>query len=225
MKLATKFIHAGAEPDPSTGAIMTPIFQTSTYVQSSPGVHKGFEYARSQNHTRKALEEALKLDWDVAIPGHGNDPMTRADVQAYHKKWAAIASKSLELRKKGVAKEQIRQQIQAELPEIATTARPVASRGERVYLDYIKPTIRWARVIVTISEASRSDLMRLGYVRAGQRCVVIPPGVEQTFLDPISSAEMALRRRTSLGSMPSLVAMASTNRSRTKVVSYRPGAR
>jgi glyoxylase-like metal-dependent hydrolase (beta-lactamase superfamily II) len=67
----------------------------------------------------KALEEALKLDWDVAIPGHGNDPMTRADVQAYQKKWAAISSKSLELRKKGVAKEQIRQQIQAELPEIA----------------------------------------------------------------------------------------------------------
>ena len=67
----------------------------------------------------KALEEALKLDWDMAIPGHGNDPMTRADVQAYQKKWAAIASKSLELRKKGVAKEQIRQQIQAELPEIA----------------------------------------------------------------------------------------------------------
>lgn len=67
----------------------------------------------------KALEEALKLDWDVAIPGHGNNPMTRADVQAYQKKWAAIARKSLELRKKGVAKEQIRQQIQTELPEIA----------------------------------------------------------------------------------------------------------
>src|SRR5213075_1914733 len=61
MKLATKFIHAGAEPDPSTGAIMTPIFQTSTYVQSAPGVHKGFEYARSQNPTRKALEEALAV--------------------------------------------------------------------------------------------------------------------------------------------------------------------
>ena len=67
----------------------------------------------------KAIADALKLDWDVAIPGHGNDPMTRADVQAYQKKWAAIASKALELRKKGVAKEQIRQQIQAELPEIA----------------------------------------------------------------------------------------------------------
>src|SRR2546423_6470267 len=61
MKPATKFIHAGAEPDPSTGAIMTPIFQTSTYVQSAPGVHKGFEYARSQNPTRKALEEALAI--------------------------------------------------------------------------------------------------------------------------------------------------------------------
>src|ERR1044072_685302 len=59
MKLATKLIHAGAEPDPSTGAIMTPIYQTSTYVQSAPGKHKGFEYARSQNPTRKALEEAL----------------------------------------------------------------------------------------------------------------------------------------------------------------------
>ncbi|MBL7723331.1 MAG: cystathionine gamma-synthase [Chitinophagaceae bacterium] len=61
MKPATKFIHAGAEPDPSTGSIMTPIFQTSTYVQEAPGVNKGFEYARSQNPTRKALEEALAI--------------------------------------------------------------------------------------------------------------------------------------------------------------------
>ncbi|MFT3825937.1 MAG: cystathionine gamma-synthase [Chitinophagaceae bacterium] len=59
MKLATRFIHAGTEPDPSTGAIMTPIYQTSTYVQSAPGQHKGYEYARSQNPTRKALEDAL----------------------------------------------------------------------------------------------------------------------------------------------------------------------
>lgn len=61
MKLATKLIHAGAEPDPSTGAIMTPIYQTSTYVQTAPGKHKGFEYARSQNPTRKALEEAFAV--------------------------------------------------------------------------------------------------------------------------------------------------------------------
>ncbi len=61
MKLATKFIHDGVEPDPSTGAIMTPIYQTSTYVQSAPGQHKGFEYARSQNPTRKALEKALAV--------------------------------------------------------------------------------------------------------------------------------------------------------------------
>src|SRR5689334_14100652 len=61
MKPATKFIHAGAEPDPSTGAIMTPIFQTSTYVQKAPGDHKGFEYARSQNPTRHALESALAI--------------------------------------------------------------------------------------------------------------------------------------------------------------------
>jgi cystathionine beta-lyase/cystathionine gamma-synthase len=61
MKIATKFIHAGAEPDPATGAIMTPIYQTSTYVQEAPGRNKGFEYARSQNPTRKALEEALAI--------------------------------------------------------------------------------------------------------------------------------------------------------------------
>lgn len=59
MKLGTKFIHAGAEPDPSTGAIMTPIYQTSTFVQAAPGQHKGYEYARSQNPTRTALEKAL----------------------------------------------------------------------------------------------------------------------------------------------------------------------
>ena len=61
MKLATKLIHGGIEPDPSTGAIMTPIFQTSTYVQQAPGVNKGFEYARSQNPTRQVLEEALAI--------------------------------------------------------------------------------------------------------------------------------------------------------------------
>jgi cystathionine beta-lyase/cystathionine gamma-synthase len=61
MKPATKIIHAGAEPDPSTGAIMTPIYQTSTYVQSAPGKNKGYEYARSQNPTRKALEDALAV--------------------------------------------------------------------------------------------------------------------------------------------------------------------
>jgi cystathionine beta-lyase/cystathionine gamma-synthase len=60
-KIATKIIHAGATPDPSTGAIMTPIYQTSTYVQSAPGVNQGYEYARSQNPTRKALEEALAI--------------------------------------------------------------------------------------------------------------------------------------------------------------------
>jgi cystathionine beta-lyase/cystathionine gamma-synthase len=59
MKQATKYIHAGAEPDPSTGAIMTPIFQTSTYVQEAPGKNKGYEYARSQNPTRTALERAF----------------------------------------------------------------------------------------------------------------------------------------------------------------------
>ncbi len=61
MKAATKFIHAGMHPDPSTGAIMTPIFQTSTYVQEAPATHKGYEYARSQNPTRTALEEALAV--------------------------------------------------------------------------------------------------------------------------------------------------------------------
>jgi len=58
-KLSTRLIHAGVEPDPSTGAIMTPIYQTSTYVQEAPGVHKGYEYARTQNPTRTALQNAL----------------------------------------------------------------------------------------------------------------------------------------------------------------------
>jgi len=59
MKFATKVLHAGIEPDPSTGAIMTPIFQTSTYVQEAPGKHKGYEYARTQNPTREVLQNNL----------------------------------------------------------------------------------------------------------------------------------------------------------------------
>jgi len=58
-RFGTRAIHAGQEPDPSTGAIMTPIYATSTYVQPSPGVHKGFEYSRTQNPTRFAYEKCV----------------------------------------------------------------------------------------------------------------------------------------------------------------------
>src|SRR5918994_154160 len=59
MGFATDCIHAGQEPDPTTGAIITPIYQTSTYVQQGIGQHKGYEYARTQNPTRRALEKNL----------------------------------------------------------------------------------------------------------------------------------------------------------------------
>tara|TARA_B100000795_G_C22805175_1_gene444368 strand:- start:5870 stop:7012 length:1143 start_codon:yes stop_codon:yes gene_type:complete len=59
LKIGTKVIHGGLIPDPSTGAIMTPIYQTSTYVQNSLGEHKGYEYSRTQNPTRHALENNL----------------------------------------------------------------------------------------------------------------------------------------------------------------------
>jgi cystathionine gamma-lyase len=59
MKSATKVVHAGVNPDPSTGAIMTPIYQTSTYVQASPGEHKGYEYGRATNPTRDALQASI----------------------------------------------------------------------------------------------------------------------------------------------------------------------
>ena len=59
MKFGTKAVHAGVAPDPSTGAIMTPIYQTSTYVQEEPGKHKGYAYARGANPTRNALQKSL----------------------------------------------------------------------------------------------------------------------------------------------------------------------
>ncbi len=59
MKIETKVIHAGQAPDPQTGAVMTPIYATSTYAQSSPGEHKGYDYARTRNPTRDALEACL----------------------------------------------------------------------------------------------------------------------------------------------------------------------
>jgi cystathionine gamma-lyase len=65
----TRVIHAGQFPDPSTGAIMPPIFQTSTYVQSSPGVHKGYEYSRSQNPTREALQRCV-ADLEGGLQGY-----------------------------------------------------------------------------------------------------------------------------------------------------------
>ena len=59
MKFGTKAVHAGVEPDPSTGAIMTPVYQTSTYVQESPSKHKGYAYARGANPTRNALQKSI----------------------------------------------------------------------------------------------------------------------------------------------------------------------
>lgn len=61
LSIDTKLIHAGVEPDPSTGAIMTPIYQTSTYVQTAPHQHKGYEYSRTQNPTRHTLEKAIAV--------------------------------------------------------------------------------------------------------------------------------------------------------------------
>src|SRR4030095_13939569 len=61
MGFATDAIHAGQEPDPSTGAITIPIYQTSTYVQEALGQHKGYEYARTQNPTRAALEKNVAV--------------------------------------------------------------------------------------------------------------------------------------------------------------------
>jgi cystathionine gamma-lyase len=67
-KFATRAIHAGQAPDPSTGAIMPPIYATSTYVQESPGVHKGYEYSRTQNPTRMAYERCIA---DLESGSHG----------------------------------------------------------------------------------------------------------------------------------------------------------
>src|SRR5215471_11906660 len=66
--LGTRAIHAGQSPDPSTGAIMVPIYATSTYVQESPGVHKGYEYSRTQNPTRMAYERCIA---DLESGAHG----------------------------------------------------------------------------------------------------------------------------------------------------------
>ncbi|MBZ4194612.1 MAG: PLP-dependent transferase, partial [Candidatus Contendobacter sp.] len=65
---ATRAIHAGQSPDPATGALVTPIYATSTYIQSSPGVHQGFEYSRSQNPTRFAYERCV-ADLEGGIAG------------------------------------------------------------------------------------------------------------------------------------------------------------
>src|SRR6476659_8756819 len=59
LHFATRCIHAGQEPDPTTGAVMMPIYATSTYVQQSPGVHKGYDYARTHNPTRFAFERCI----------------------------------------------------------------------------------------------------------------------------------------------------------------------
>ena len=62
-RFATRVIHGGQRPDPLTGAVMPPIYATSTYVQSSPGVHKGYEYSRTHNPTRETRPITPRLGW------------------------------------------------------------------------------------------------------------------------------------------------------------------
>src|ERR1700740_1185107 len=69
LAFSTRTIHAGQSPDPTTGAVMMPIYATSTYAQESPGVHKGFEYSRSQNPTRFAFERAV-ADLESGVRGY-----------------------------------------------------------------------------------------------------------------------------------------------------------
>src|SRR5436189_403174 len=69
MDFETRAIHAGQEPDPATGAVTTPIYQTSTFAQEAVGVHKGYDYARVANPTRTALEECL-ASLESAASGH-----------------------------------------------------------------------------------------------------------------------------------------------------------
>ena len=69
LEFATRAIHAGQAPDPSTGAVMTPIYATSTYVQKSPGKHKGYDYARSINPTRLAYEKCI-ADLESGVEGY-----------------------------------------------------------------------------------------------------------------------------------------------------------
>jgi cystathionine gamma-lyase len=59
LDFSTRCVHAGQQPDPTTGAVMMPIYTTSTYVQQSPGVHKGYDYARTKNPTRMAFERCI----------------------------------------------------------------------------------------------------------------------------------------------------------------------
>ena len=81
---ATRTIHAGQSPDPSTGAVMTPIYATSTYVQESPGQHKGYEYSRSQNRRQPSKERDtgpgcgfLERSGEARLRGSGGDPEIR----------------------------------------------------------------------------------------------------------------------------------------------------
>src|SRR5215471_16536392 len=78
-RFSTICLHAGQEPDPSTGAIVTPIYQTSTYVQDELGRHKGFEYARTQNPTRMALERNMAAIGAVATLLSSGDHVVVSD--------------------------------------------------------------------------------------------------------------------------------------------------
>ena len=92
---STRAVHGGQEPDPSTGAVMTPVYLTSTYVQEAPGVHKGYEYSRTQNPTREALQANV-----AAIEG-GTDGVAFASGLGSHRGRRAAPLPAAALRRMG----------------------------------------------------------------------------------------------------------------------------
>ncbi len=96
MKFGTKAVHAGVEPDPSTGAIMTPVYQTSTYVQESPAKHKGYAYARGANPTRNALQKKYRRTGELAchrasaqVAQHG-PKVWKAEISAMYREYRQV---------------------------------------------------------------------------------------------------------------------------------------
>ena len=127
----------------------------------------------------KSLTEILKLDFDTAIPGHGNNPLTKADVQAFQKKLAFIGSKGIELRKKGVAKEEIRQQIQAagaaELGTWMVNGIINDMRLDMFYADLRPPRNKFPQTFITKTRRIRSSRRSEKDLR-GLRVFVNPVG-------------------------------------------------
>ena len=189
MEFETRAIHVGQEPDPATGAVTTPIYQTSTYVQDAVGVHKGYDYARVANPTRTALQECL-ASLEGAAHGHAFSSGLGAATTLMH-----LLSPR---RPRRLRQRRVRRHLPDVLAGVRAEGIPLHVPLRAGDLERARPSTSTSRTRLVWLESPTNPLLNLVDIRAAAEAAHAVGAlvvVDNTFATPVSAAAALARRR------------------------------